>query len=77
MLLPSKRSKAAALEIAQYPAVSEERLKLVHYGTDEQKEVGGMWNPRGGFRDECTAQLEPIIDAVAAVSCSRPSAWSC
>ncbi|ORX39269.1 hypothetical protein BD324DRAFT_322110 [Kockovaella imperatae] len=64
MLIPAKRSKAVALEMAQYDAVSGDRLRTIHYGTDEQVEVGGMWNPHGGFREECQAQLYPFTDAI-------------
>jgi hypothetical protein len=67
LLIPAKRTKATKVEFEQYPPLDDPSRRVVlHYGKDEQGE-GGMWNPRGGFRDECMAQLEPLTEALAKV----------
>ncbi|RSH95078.1 hypothetical protein EHS25_000164 [Saitozyma podzolica] len=75
VLIHSNRSKASALEIAQYPHISQpERMRVIHYGNEGQVEGEGMFNPRGGFRAQITqetegwaeklAKLESVVDTV-------------
>ena len=67
MLIPSKRSKAAALEMAQYPPIDNPgRLVKLHYGKEPQ-EIGGMWNPAGGYRNECEEALDSFTLPLAKV----------
>ena len=68
ILIPAKRSQAAALELAQYPPLDDpRRLVILHYGEDPQKVKGGMWNPKGGFRTECEEHLKPFTEPLARV----------
>ena len=67
MLIPSTRSTAAAVEMAQYPPIENPgRFLKLHYGKEAQK-TGGMWNPAGGYRNECEEALDPLTLPLAKV----------
>jgi hypothetical protein len=82
VLIHSNRSKASALEIAQYPHISQpERMRVIHYGNEGQVEGEGMFNPRGGFRAQITQETEGWAEKLAKVGragsrgLGRGSAW--
>jgi len=42
-------------------------LIILHYGDDKQEDGDGMWNPAGGFRNECEEMLAGYVEPLSKV----------